>query len=133
MCSETSEAVGTTWEHAKLEFQKFLKIRITLLHIQLKTQSKGLPFSNLHLHNYDIFCKSFCKYCTGANQTGQRVFLLCYPLMIAPFRVTTLPTQSGHQSRQLGALKLVCLLSTAAAVRRALRALDLSCVHMMSS
>ena len=27
MCSETSEAVGTTWEHAQLEFQKFLKIR----------------------------------------------------------------------------------------------------------
>ena len=22
MCSETSEAVGTTWEHAQLEFQK---------------------------------------------------------------------------------------------------------------
>ena len=32
MCSETSEAVGTTWEHAQLEFQNFLKIRITLLH-----------------------------------------------------------------------------------------------------
>ena len=31
MCSETSEAVGTTWEHAQLEIQKFLKIRITLL------------------------------------------------------------------------------------------------------
>ena len=31
MCSETSEAVGTTWEHAQLEFQKFLKIRITLI------------------------------------------------------------------------------------------------------
>ena len=31
MCSETSEAVGTTWEHAQLEFQNFLKIRITLL------------------------------------------------------------------------------------------------------
>ena len=30
MCSETSEAVGTTWEHAQLEFQKFLKIRIPL-------------------------------------------------------------------------------------------------------
>ena len=28
MCSETSEAVGTTWEHAQ-EIQKFLKIRIT--------------------------------------------------------------------------------------------------------
>ena len=23
MCSETSEAVGTTWEHAQLEIQKF--------------------------------------------------------------------------------------------------------------
>ena len=31
MCSETSEAVGTTWEHAQLEFQKFLKIRIPLI------------------------------------------------------------------------------------------------------
>ena len=31
MCSETSEAVGTTWEHAQLEFQKCLKIRITLI------------------------------------------------------------------------------------------------------
>ena len=31
MCSETSEAVGTIWEHAKKEFQKVLKIRITLL------------------------------------------------------------------------------------------------------
>ena len=30
MCSETREAVGTTWEHAQLEFQKFLKIRIPL-------------------------------------------------------------------------------------------------------
>ena len=30
MSSETSEAVGTTWEHAQLEFQKFLKIRIPL-------------------------------------------------------------------------------------------------------
>ena len=32
MCSETSEAVGTIWEHAQKEFQKFLKIRITLMH-----------------------------------------------------------------------------------------------------
>ena len=31
MCSETSEAVGTIWEHAQKEFQKFLKIRITLI------------------------------------------------------------------------------------------------------
>ena len=31
MCSETSEAVGTMWEHAQLEIQTFLKIRITLL------------------------------------------------------------------------------------------------------
>ena len=30
MCSETSEAVGTIWEHAQKEFQKILKIRITL-------------------------------------------------------------------------------------------------------
>ena len=30
MCSETSEAVGTTREHAHLDFQKFLKIRIPL-------------------------------------------------------------------------------------------------------
>jgi len=32
MCSETSEAVGTIWEHAQKEFQKFLKIRITLVY-----------------------------------------------------------------------------------------------------
>ena len=31
MCSETSEAVGTNWEHAQLEIQKFLKIRIPLV------------------------------------------------------------------------------------------------------
>ena len=31
MCSETSEAVGIIWEHAQKEFQKFLKIRITLM------------------------------------------------------------------------------------------------------
>ena len=30
MCFETSEAVGTIWEHAQKEFQNFLKIRITL-------------------------------------------------------------------------------------------------------
>ena len=30
MCSETSEAVGTIWEHAQKEFQRYLKIRITL-------------------------------------------------------------------------------------------------------
>ena len=31
MFSETSEAVGTIWEHAQKEFLKFLKIRITLV------------------------------------------------------------------------------------------------------
>ena len=31
MCSETSKAVGTIWEHEQKEFQNFLKIRITLL------------------------------------------------------------------------------------------------------
>ena len=39
MCSETSEAVGTTWEHAQLEFQKFLKIRIPLLRMSSLTPS----------------------------------------------------------------------------------------------
>ena len=43
MCSETSEAVGTTWEHAQLEFQKFLKIRIPLLNYSpLTSSSSGL-------------------------------------------------------------------------------------------
>ena len=37
MCSETSEVVGTIWEHAQKEFQKFLKIRITLAyHVQIE-------------------------------------------------------------------------------------------------
>ena len=38
MCSETSEAVGTNWEHAQLEIQKFLKIRIPLLQHQQRTK-----------------------------------------------------------------------------------------------
>ena len=42
MCSETSEAEGTTWEHAQLEFQNFLKIRIALLHMPIYT-CKLLP------------------------------------------------------------------------------------------
>ena len=50
MCSETSEAVGTTWEHAQLEIQKFLKIRITLLsqrHCYQNLTKLGL--SNFHI------------------------------------------------------------------------------------
>ena len=44
MCSETSEAVGTIWEHAQKEFQKFLKIRITLMReAQLYSQLHGEP------------------------------------------------------------------------------------------
>ena len=39
MCSETSEAVGTTWEHAQLEFQNFLKIRIPLLPVSSYTMT----------------------------------------------------------------------------------------------
>ena len=31
ICSETSEAVGISWEHAQLKFQNFLKIRIPLI------------------------------------------------------------------------------------------------------
>ena len=42
MCSETSEAVGTTWEHAQLEFQKFLKIRILLADNLLRHLEKGV-------------------------------------------------------------------------------------------
>ena len=47
MCSETSEAVGTIWEHAQLEFQKFLKIRITLMeHLPLVLQfMRGLELT----------------------------------------------------------------------------------------
>ena len=45
MCSETSEAVGTTWEHAQLEFQKFLKTRITLLLYLLILLEKDSPGS----------------------------------------------------------------------------------------
>ena len=32
-CSETRQAMGSTWEHAKLEILNFIKIRITLLAI----------------------------------------------------------------------------------------------------
>ena len=43
MRSETSEAVGTTWEHAQLEIQKFLKIRITLVpYSQMQMSEKKL-------------------------------------------------------------------------------------------
>ena len=42
MCSETSEAVGTNWEHAQLEVLKFLKIRIPLLSISKKHEFKQL-------------------------------------------------------------------------------------------
>ena len=42
MCSETSEAVGTTWEHAQLEFQKYLKIRITLIDILKHFQNQEI-------------------------------------------------------------------------------------------
>ena len=45
MCSETSEAVGTIWEHAQKEFQKFLKIRITLvLYEDYQTEIKKRNF-----------------------------------------------------------------------------------------
>ena len=42
MCSEISEAVGTTWKHAQLEFQKFLKIRIPLVG-RAGRWAEGLP------------------------------------------------------------------------------------------
>ena len=45
MCSETSEAVGTTWEYAQLEFQNFLKIRITLI-----LDGGSLPSSGISRH-----------------------------------------------------------------------------------
>ena len=48
MCSETSEAVGTTWEHAKLEFQKFLKIRITLMITMMMTDSHYAASGRAH-------------------------------------------------------------------------------------
>ena len=52
MCSETSEAVGTTWEHAQLGIQKFLKIRITLL------LDPGSPFLELsQLAGYALYGK----------------------------------------------------------------------------
>ena len=47
MCSETSEAVGTTWEHAQLEFQNFLKIRITLAHNEHIVGSKNEHGANI--------------------------------------------------------------------------------------
>ena len=51
MCSETSEAVGTTWEHAQLEFQKFLKIRIPLLEdLKIQNTLVGLLLNSFRLH-----------------------------------------------------------------------------------
>ena len=47
MCSETSEAVGTTWEHAQLEFQKFLKIRIPLPTVMMRINQKLSPYAFL--------------------------------------------------------------------------------------
>ena len=42
LCSETSDAVATTWEHAHLEIQNFLKISITLLIRTLKEPEMGI-------------------------------------------------------------------------------------------
>ena len=67
MCSETSEAVGTIWEHAQKEFQKFLKIRITLLpinpNLRLTKDWKGLWMFQIYfdvdnttdIHSYLLF------------------------------------------------------------------------------
>ena len=50
MCSGTSEAVGTIWEHAQLEFQKFLKIRIPLLICSLEgTQTLNTPINSTQI------------------------------------------------------------------------------------
>ena len=57
MCSETSEAVGTTWEHAQLEIQKFLKIRIPLISEQ-ESEDFHLPF-NFTVYIYDYSCEAF--------------------------------------------------------------------------
>ena len=48
---ETSEAMRTTWEHAKLEIQKFIKIGITQ------------PFPNqcTDMHSGAELCKQWCS------------------------------------------------------------------------
>ena len=62
MCSETGEAVGTTWEHAQLEFQKFLKIRITLM-AQYRLLTKGnMDFYSISdSEGYHIIYSTFDK------------------------------------------------------------------------
>ena len=60
MCSETSEAVGTIWEHAQKEFQKFLKIRITLIvDFNLKSPSHPVCFEIHELTDNYSTSKSF--------------------------------------------------------------------------
>ena len=51
MCSETSEAVGTIWEHAQKEFQKFLKIRITLALVVMNSHPLH-PLKSIHSQNF---------------------------------------------------------------------------------
>ena len=57
MCSETSEAVGITWEHAQLEFQNFLKIRIPLLSMISMTMLMMSKYSLVTILNADHYSK----------------------------------------------------------------------------
>ena len=81
MCSETSEAVGTIWEHAQKEFQKFLKIRITLVnqcelffHQSVLILGQKLSctcvrhFYTNYMHLYGLFC---------ANSEASKFALIC--------------------------------------------------------
>ena len=53
MCSETSEVVGTIWEHAQKEFQKFLKISITLPRGSLLDTPAWMAHDGLTLYGSD--------------------------------------------------------------------------------
>ena len=53
MCPETSDAVGTIWEHAQKEFQEFLKIRITLnLLFHKRMICRGKPVQKVDSGNW---------------------------------------------------------------------------------
>ena len=65
-CSETSEAMGTTWEHAKLDILKFIEIRITLW---------GRVFKNLLNLRRQLIFSSSCKLHARYKYT---IFHLCH-------------------------------------------------------
>ena len=105
MCSETSEAVGTTWEHAQLEIQKFLKIRITLLSGHRRVR-QALASKTCHLTEGNTFksrsdAKAAMRNCTPESKAN-------YPLTKGDFieleSMRKLAKENSH-SVPMGALR----------------------------